>query len=201
MKKHFVFPALAMLLLLAGAFQLESVCGQPAYQASRNDRGSQQSTPQEWREFSSREGGFSILMPGTPKEEIETKEFPEVGKAVSHMFGFVDDSGFYMAGYVEIPGLAKQSQEFCDDFGGGFLKSIGEAIANGAGGKVVKDMDISAGTRLGREILIDVPGGRLTARAYFVKRRGYQLLAAPTASTGDPGNIKKFLDSFKLPAD
>jgi hypothetical protein len=140
-------------------------------------------------------------MPGTPDEEIETKEFPVVGKAVSHMFGLANDSGFYMAGYVEIPGLAEQSQEFCDDFGAGFLKSIGEGIANGAGGKVVKDTDISAGNRLGREILIEVPGGLLTARAYFVKRRGYQLLAAPPASSSDSGNVKKFLDSFKLPAE
>jgi hypothetical protein len=201
MKNHHAPLILGTLVLLAGTFQQEAVRSQPASQTSRADRKSPQPMPQEWKEFFSREGGFSILMPGTPKEEIETKEFPVVGKAVSHMFGLVDDSGFYMAGYVEIPGLAQQSQEFCDDFGAGFLKSIGEGIADGAGGKVVKDTDISAGNRLGREIIIEVPGGLLTGRAYFVKRRGYQLLAAPSASGSDPGNIKKFLDSFKLPAD
>ena len=50
------------------------------------------------------------------------------------------------------------------------------------------------------EILIEVPAGVMTARGYFINRRGYQLLAAPAASGSDLGNVKRFLDSFKVTA-
>jgi hypothetical protein len=198
MKRHRALLALGILVLMASTFQQEAACRQPVCEASETDRKTPESAQSEWREFSSRQGGFSVLMPGTPQETTEAKEFPIVGKGVIHLFVLANESGVYVAGYLEIPGLAQQSQAFCDSFGKGFLKSIGEGTAKGAGGKVVKDTDISFGKDPGKEILIEVPAGLATARAYFIKRRGYQLLAAPSGN--DVGNVKKFLDSFKVTA-
>jgi hypothetical protein len=139
-------------------------------------------------------------MPGTPKEQTEVKQFPEVGKGETHLFVLATESGVFVAAYVDIPGLAQQSQMFCDSFGKGFLRSVGEATAKGAGGKVVKETDILFGKDPGKEILIEVPAGLATSRAYFIKRRGYQLIAVPPASSNDAGSVKKFLDSFTVTA-
>ncbi len=188
---------LGLVVLTAFTFQQAIVCGEPAAKASQTHPETTQSPQSEWKAFSSRAGGFSVLMPGTPREETEVKEFPIVGKGEVHVFVVVNDSGFYLAGYLEIPGLAQQSEAFCDSFGKGFLRTVGDGTAKGAGGRVVKETDISIGNRPGKEILIEVPAGIATARAYFIRRRGYQLLAAPT-SAADPGNVKKFLDSFKV---
>jgi hypothetical protein len=136
-------------------------------------------------------------MPGTPKEGTEVKEFPEVGKGELHLFVLAGESGVYIAAYLDLPGLARQTQAYCDSFGKGFLKSIGEATAKGAGGKVVKETDISFEKDPGKEFLIETPTGLATARAYFINRRGYQLAVAPG---NDVGNVKKFLDSFKVTA-
>jgi len=189
--------ALCILVLMASTFHDKAAFSQPVSEASLADPNVSQTAQSEWRVFSSRAGGFSVLMPGTPKEETEVKELPEIGRGETHLFVLAGESGVYVAAYLDLPGLARQTQAFCDGFGKGFLKSIGEATAKGAGGKVVKDTDISFGKDPGKEILIEVPAGLATARAYFIKRRGYQLIAAPTAGS-DPGNVKKFLDSFTL---
>src|SRR5262245_38170657 len=90
-------------------------------------------TAPQWQEFSSRAGGFSVLMPGIPKEETNSKDFPVVGKGDFHLFTVQSELGAFVAAYVEVPGLAKQSQSFCDSFGKGFLNNVGEGTARGAG--------------------------------------------------------------------
>ena len=199
MKKHRAPLILGILVLMASTFHQEAAFSQPVSEAFLADPNVSQGAQPEWRVFSSRAGGFSVLMPGTPKEETEVKEVPVVGTGETHLFVLASESGVYVAAYLDVPGLARQTQAFCDDFGKGFLKSIGEATAKGAGGKVVKETDISFGKDPGKEILIELPAGLATARAYFIKRRGYQLIAAPTSGR-DPGNVKKFLDSFKVTA-
>jgi hypothetical protein len=197
MKKHRAPLALGVLVLMAATFQQEAACKEPVLEAYQANQKTTQATQSEWREFSSRQGGFSVLMPGTPKEETEVKELPVVGRGETHLFVLASESGVYVAAYLDVPGLARQNQAFCDSFGKGFLKNIGEATAKGAEGKVVKDTDILFGKDPGKEILIEVPAGIATARAYFINRRGYQLIAAPTAGSNH-GNVKKFLDSFKV---
>ena len=195
MKRRRAPLALSILALMASTFQQEAV-GRAPVLASQKDQKTPQAAPSEWKEFSSRQGGFSVLMPGTPQEQTEVKELPVVGRGETHLFILASESCVYVAAYLDLPGLALQTQTFCDSFGKGFLNSIGDATAKGAAGKVVKETDISFGKDPGKEILIETPAGIATARAYFIRRRGYQLIAAPAGN--DVGNVKKFLDSFKV---
>ena len=197
MKKYRTLLTLGSLVLMASTFQHEAAGRAPVSKATPAGYIVSSSAQAEWKEFSPKQGGFSILMPGEPQEQTDDKEFPIVGKGQVHLFSIAVDSGFFLVAYVEIPGLAGQTQEFCDGFGKGFLKTVGEGTAKGAGGKVVKDTDITMGNSPGKEILIRVPTGLATARAYFIKRRGYQLIAAPSGPDG-AANVKKFLDSFRL---
>jgi|RhiMetdeSRZDD1v2_1073273.scaffolds.fasta_scaffold335234_2 hypothetical protein len=199
MIKPSVTLALLALPLLAPTFQ-RPAAGQPVAEALLKQPNASQGAQSAWREFSPRQAGFSVLMPGMPKEETEIKDFPVVGKGTVHLFVLSGEYGVYVVGYLEVPGLARQSPSFCDSFGKGFLAGIGEGTAKGAGGKVIKDSDISFGSYPGKEILIQVPAGLATARAFFIKRRGYQLVAVPPSGSDDAGYVKKFLDSFKVTA-
>lgn len=192
MKKHFALCTMVCLVLFGTFLKAQHANTQPV-----TERPTTYTTSPQWQEFSSRAGGFSVLMPGLPKEETNSKDFPVVGKGDFHLFTVQSDLGAFVAAYVEVPGLAKQSQSFCDSFGKGFLANVGEGTARGAGGKVVNEKDISYGTNPGKEFLIDVPSGQATVRAYFINRRGYELIAAPGAS-GTPETVKKFLDSFRI---
>ncbi len=200
MKRHRTILVLVILVLLASALGQKAAFTQPLGDTSAPDLNTPRAAQTEWREFSSRQGGFSVLMPGTPKEETEVKDFPVVGKGVAHLFILGNESGIYVASYLDVPSLAQQTQSFCDSFGKGFLRTIGEGTAKGGGGKVVKETDILFEKDPGKEILIQFPSGLGTARAYFIKRRGYQLIAIPPASGSNSGNVKKFLDSFKISA-
>jgi len=197
MNKYRTLFALGSLVLMACIFENHAACREAVSEAASAGREISSVAQAEWKEFSSKQGKFSVLMPGEPQEQIDDKEFPGVGKGQVHLFSFSNDSGFYLVGYLDIPGLAGQTQAFCDGFGKGFLDSIGEGTAKGARGSVVKDTDITIGNSPGKEILIQVPTGLATARAYFIKRRGYQLIAVPSGTDG-ASNVKKFLDSFKL---
>ncbi len=196
MKRHGAPLALGILVLMAGPLQEQTARGKSVSEASHPD---QNTTQSEWKPFSPKQGGFSVLLPGTPTEETEVREFPVVGKGEAHVFVLTTEAGVYVASYLEVPGLARQNQSFCDSFGKGFLKTVGESTAKGAGGKVAKETDILFGKNPGKETLIEVPAGTAMARAYFIRRRGYQLIAAP-APGSDPANVKKFLDSFRLTA-
>ena len=78
MQKHRATFALIILVMMAGTFQQEAVCKEPVWKESLTDPSTLQPAESEWRVFSSRQGGFSVLMPGTPQEETEVKEFPVV---------------------------------------------------------------------------------------------------------------------------
>src|SRR5438876_8198660 len=149
----------------------------------------------EWSVYSSKDGGFSIMMPAMPKEEVSTQEVPNLGKAQIHVFVVKDESGFYMASYVEYPPLAKIDQEHADEFGKGFLRSVGQGIAQGANGKVVKETEIDLGTYSGKEILIALPADLVTARPYLIMLSVIQIDDGRVAMDAETGNTKRDLDS------
>ena len=185
----------AVLFVLVGLVLQLNAAGQ------QRDRQTQAQPPAQtttgWRQFTSQRGHFSVVMPGTPQEQTQEQDFPVVGKGIVHLFGLTEPAGVYLATYVEVPGLAQQNQEFIDEFGKGFLQNIGEATAQGAEAKVIKETDISFGKYPGKEILIEGEGGIATIRAYFINKVGYELVVAPPAAL-DSRNVRRFLDSFVI---
>src|SRR5882762_8352189 len=109
MKKHRASLALGTLALMASTFQQEAV-GRASVLASHTDQKTPQAAQPDWREFRSTQGRFSVLMPGTPQEQTEVKEFPEVGRGETHLFVLGSESGVYGAAYLDLPGLARQTQ-------------------------------------------------------------------------------------------
>ena len=142
-----------------------------------------------WKAFTSTEGGFSVLMPGNPKlHEDAHKSF--VGVIREHTYTVTTRDGDYSVEYSDLPGIAV-------DLGGSgtIFNKAKEGVLKDNGGAETHFSSISLRKHPGKELNFQVPGkdsGK--ARFFLVEKRLYVLVA----TSSNPGNVEKFLNSFKL---
>ncbi len=153
--------------------------------------GCQQAT---WSEYSSPEGEFSVLMPGTPTKQIRSVQTAS-GPLDAHMF-LVEHGGVaYMVAFSDYPTMVIQdrpSQLILDGARDG-------AVAN-ANGKLLGESMVSLNGHQGRELDIEPMGGKVTIRAriFLVDHRLYQVMVLTPKGKDFSGDVRKFLDSFSL---
>jgi hypothetical protein len=147
----------------------------------------------EWKEFTSKEGRFKVLMPGTPKQQQHDTE-SDFGKGVLYMNSVQAGRTMYGANYCDFPAEIKKAP----------LKQVYDSSRDGAvanlEGKLAGEKDIKLDDYPGRELQIDVAGGKLVfrARVYLVDQRLYQVVVFGTQEAVTSKAAEKFLDSFKL---
>jgi len=148
----------------------------------------------EWTEFASKEGHFKVLMPGKPEQKKLEAEMGDFGKGMLHMNTFESDKMMYGANYCDFPAKIKDFPR----------KRVYDSSRDGAvenlKGKLADEKDIKLGDHPGREILIDVAGGKrlFRARVYLVEQRLYQVVVFGSKEAATSKAADKFLDSFKL---
>jgi hypothetical protein len=147
----------------------------------------------DWKEFASQEGRFKVLMPGTPKQDKFDTE-SDFGKGVLYMNSIAVGKTMYGANYCDFPAEIKKAP----------IKQVFDSSRDGAvanmQGKLAGEKDIKLGDYPGREIQIDVAGGKqlFRARVYLVDQRLYQVVVMGTKEAATSKDADKFLDSFKL---
>jgi TM2 domain-containing membrane protein YozV len=148
--------------------------------------------------FSSEEGGFSVLFPGTPNENSQSVQ-TAAGPIELTMFLFEDGTGAYLVGYSDYPDkiIASASSEQLLD------NAIRGGMGN-TGGILVGQESIAIDGYPGKEISFRVPssrqmpgGGKGMARYYLMGNRLYQVLIV-TGADRDRKDFVRFLDSFRL---
>jgi hypothetical protein len=149
----------------------------------------------EWKVFTSKEGGFSVSLPGTPAEDRRTTRsaagtFPGTVYILEGKKG----DGFYLAGFTDLPasvfkaGTDAQRLDSARD----------EAVAH-ARGKLKDEKRIDLKGHPGRELLIEVDAKTFVqARFYLVRQRLYQVLVLGSKDVPGARNTLRFLDSFRL---
>jgi hypothetical protein len=148
-----------------------------------------------WREFTSEEGRFSILVPRTPRETTETVETP-VGEIDEHSFIVIHGSITYIASYSDYPQnvLTSDPQAVLDAFRNSAVTSVD--------GKLLSERSISINGYLGRELKIKIADDSDTAivrlRIYLVGNRLYYIYTLALEERASSSSIDKFLNSFKL---
>ena len=151
----------------------------------------QQST---WKALSSTEGGFSVLMPGTPipnKVTVNTAS----GAEEANMFSWSDESlNEYIVAYSKYPKTdAKEVST------GKLFDKVRDGILLVQQGKLLNEAAITLDGFSGRSIAVERPDGVITtARFYVVGDRFYQLLVNAKTNGREPEATNRFLDSFKL---
>ena len=146
-----------------------------------------------WKEFASKEGRFKVLMPGTVKQyKLDTES--DFGKGVLHMNTVEAGKTLYGANYCDFPAEVKKVPR----------KQVYDSSRDGAvanmEGKLASEKDTKLGEHPGREIRIDVAGGKrlFRVRVYLVEQRLYQVVVFGTPEAATSKEADKFLDSFKL---
>jgi hypothetical protein len=168
----------------------------------------QQSRPEKefnsasWKEYSSAEGRFSILFPGTPKEEVQSVDI-QGGQFKIHILNLkaLSEYGVIYADYPIPVGDSNVAKQVLDSGAKGAVAEVRSEL--------LSMTDISIDGLPGRLLREKLPNGNiLKVKMYLVGKRLYQIAVTMPGvdTTSDMGKsyeqfADKFLDSFKLIAE
>jgi TonB family protein len=155
--------------------------------------------PKAWKEFSSAGGRFTVLLPGTPTEKVQSRDSP-VGTLDVHDFTLIT-SYYYGVTYIEYPPNVEEGGDVK-----AFLDSVIGAGVKSVGGTLLEEKDISLDGHPGRFVRVQAGNGYvMRIRSYVVGNRIYQIgitmreADAPQAiAKFHDETAAKFLDSFRL---
>jgi hypothetical protein len=150
----------------------------------------------ELKKFTSKEGKFSALLPKDATTTTQNVDSP-IGKLKVTMLAKEQNGVYYAAVYTDFP--ADKVKNFDANKS---LDGARDGSVKNTGGKLVYEKKITIGKAKhpGREILVNVGGGKLwmRQRIYMVNLRQYQtILAGPEKSVKDK-TADKFFQSFEL---
>ncbi|MCI0458440.1 MAG: DUF1559 domain-containing protein [Gemmataceae bacterium] len=151
----------------------------------------------EWKEYSSKEAGFSVLIPGTPVETGAAGVRTAAGATDIRNYEVTTTDGQrYLVVRVAIPvTLQGRGLQAWSDIAGSMLM----APTGGRSRDKKSEKKIELDGKSGRELEYDFPSkGVVKSRSYDTGRYVFHLAAGP-ATTAE--NIDKFLNSFKLVAE
>jgi hypothetical protein len=152
-----------------------------------------------WPEFTSDEGGFTIQLPSTPEEQVQTVP-SALGDVDMHIFMAETETAAYGVMYNTFPLEVAEGDEALNNM---FDSSRDGAIGN-VGGEFVSEEAIEISGHPGRHIVFTVPdaivpgGGEGYLRIYWVDGIFYQVIALGTKGAFSEDTVTWFLDSFEL---
>jgi hypothetical protein len=149
-----------------------------------------------WKEFESKEGGFSVQMPGPPAEKRQTFN-TQVGSVDARFFTVEADRGssVFMVVYGDYPEalMATEDRNI-------LLDAARDGAVGNIQGTLLSERAISIGDHPGRELQVQSSDGKLALqiRIYLVRNRQYQVVMVSPKSTPSTADRDRFFNSFKL---
>ncbi len=151
-----------------------------------------------WQTFSSKEGGFTLSLPGKPKEQRQP--VGTAGGSVTAIMYFTEvGSTAFGVGYGDYPGSAANVDPQA------VLKGARDGAAKNVNGTVVSEKPIELAGHPGLEIAVETPasakmpgGAMYRARIYLVGNRLYQVIYVALKKEEHAADYQKLFDSFHL---
>jgi hypothetical protein len=141
--------------------------------------------------FTSKQGGFSIAMPGEPNESFQTQQMPE-GTLVNKIYQFAGGEGVYSVICSDFPSFLNPSES--EPVLDGVLNGYTQAL----GGKVSLQKKIQFDGVNAREAKLVLDSGTMYARYFIKRKRIYQILMFKTEpKAGDDAEFQKYAASFR----
>jgi len=192
--RRYAVPCLASLLFVITYLPSFAQSQQP----TPSNAGNGTSVLDTWREFSSGDGGFKILFPKNPRQDIA---WITVGKMPVKTHEFLSDDGsVFSVVYFDVPRSPNDEKGALELLGG--LRNF---IASEQKGKVLGDRLISLDGNPGSLVVIGLPdGGVVQAMIVVTARRIFRLMAITPKAANLIGNdsvaqtVAKYFESFKL---
>ena len=148
----------------------------------------------EWKTFSPDGGGFSVQMPGTPKEfkkNLETQAGPV--EMLIYELPVPGTEGKLVVSYCDFPEATKPGTEDKR------LDNARDGAIASSKGKLKREKSLLIETYPGREVTIDVEEkGLVVLRLYAVNKRLYQVMVVGPMDLVTSQDAQKFLTSFRL---
>jgi hypothetical protein len=150
--------------------------------------------PSGWRVFTSKEGGFTVALPGKP---VESKQRVATATATLDVYLFVADAkddGAYIVSYSDLPAAdVKPGTEAKR------LDLARDGAVSNAGGKLRSEKEIKLDGFPGRELDIETEKGqRIRMRIVAAKQRLYQAMVMGAPLFTQSKDTTLFLDSLRL---
>ena len=149
-----------------------------------------------WKEFESKDGGFSVSMPGPPAERRQTFN-TQVGSVEARFFTVEADRGssVYMIVYGDYPEdlMASHDKNI-------LLDAARDGAVGNIQGTLLSERAIAIGNHPGRELQVLSSDGKLALqiRLYLAGNRQYQVVMVSPKSSSSTADRDRFFDSFKL---
>jgi hypothetical protein len=148
---------------------------------------------EKWQTFTSKEGRFSVSLPGKPMEKTEQVSAPGGTKKELHTFTLASASDqIYHLNYNDYPKeVVKEDKN---------KEAAFDTLRKAFGGKVLSEKKITVGKNKapGRELLIELPKKNFyRARVFFIGNRLFQVVAMGSEEFARGKKADQFLDSFK----
>lgn len=144
----------------------------------------------KWQEFSSTEGRFAVLMPGTPTLTV-TNDHTIVGTIVENSYDLTAPAGTFEVEYQDLPGIVMMfmsQKRLLQRAKGEFIKHF-QATE-------VSDTEITIGELKGRRIAVEGP--KKEQAQVILVMDGHRLYVVLLATPKDPADFDRFLSSFRL---
>ncbi len=186
MKTRFLLIPVVASLLVSGYPSAQSVQAEQPVQAAQ----------QQWKKFSSSDGGFTILMPVSPTQNRQTTDGRNVSLDANRFTADLEQGKVkYSVSYTNLPEeVAQLPPSFV-------LDSLSSRFTSDRKIKLINQQDISLNQYPGKEFQFEAPGAKMVKyRAYLVKQRLYQLTTEipKDRESALSGDIEKFMTSFQL---
>src|SRR6202011_5912405 len=94
-----------------------------------------------WKEFTSKDGGFSVLLPAPPKEDKVPIKSPDGKPTTQYQFAVDGGNGAYLVSYQDNPNLVKADGEAADKA----LIAAQKTAQASVGGKLLAEKKIKLG--------------------------------------------------------
>lgn len=147
-----------------------------------------------WKKFAPKDGGFSILLPGTPKEERKVHKDPDGTTTTDQDYTLETSDRLYMIGYQEHDATVAKLIN-----ASALLDEMVKTVAKEAGGTLRKQSKITLNGFAGREVVATIAGsGTIRFRVFWTGRRLYTAMAAFPNSPGGLRDAARFLGSMTL---
>lgn len=184
MKKKIFLPLFLTTFLLSGFSSLKVIEANPPLLIAQSI----------WKSFASEEGGFKVLLPGTPlpdKNNTTTK----VGSIPTNVFVVPRPEASYIVAYSDFPNAITLNSPEVNEL----LSQVNSSFAKRSGVSVANQQDIRLGDLPGREVrLEDSQGFLFKWRAFAVNKRLYQIGVATNKEASLTKSIEGFFKSFQL---
>ena len=143
-----------------------------------------------WIRFTSDLGRFSVLMPETPTDKVETTP-SEHGPYTTHLFIVRDTSNVYLIGWVDYDpkfNFNRQSE----------LEANRDNFVKGLKATLVSTRMTTIDGYQAIEFTAETADRVFKSRVYMVGRRPYQIVIGTPKGSDDTVALNRFFNSFKI---